>query len=181
MGNNSPCDVVGMGTVQIKMFDGVVRTLTEVRHVPSMSRNLISLSTLDTKGYKYYIVDGVSKVTKGSLVVMKGDLKSTNLYVLRDSSFSANAVVAPDSETTKIWHMRFGHMSALGIVELSKRGLLNGCHSDTLDFYEHCVFGKHRRAKFSPAIHNTENILDYIHADLWGLLVKFLMVVLITC
>jgi 5'-3' exoribonuclease 2 len=65
MGDNSPCTVVGMGTVQIKMFDGVVRTLTEVRHVPSMSRNLISLSTLDTKGYKYYAGDGVMKVTKG--------------------------------------------------------------------------------------------------------------------
>jgi hypothetical protein len=22
--------------------------------------------------------------------------------------------------------------------------------------------------KFSPAIHNTENILDYVHANLWG-------------
>jgi hypothetical protein len=28
MGDNSPCTIVGMGTVQIKMFDGVVRTLT---------------------------------------------------------------------------------------------------------------------------------------------------------
>jgi len=59
-----------------------VRTLKEVQHVPSMSRNLISLSTLDTKGYKYSAGDGVIKVTKGSLVVMKGDLKSANLYVL---------------------------------------------------------------------------------------------------
>jgi hypothetical protein len=30
MGDNSPCEVVGIGTVQIKMFDGVVRTLIEV-------------------------------------------------------------------------------------------------------------------------------------------------------
>jgi hypothetical protein len=30
MGDNSPCEVVGMGTVQIKMFDGVVHTLIEV-------------------------------------------------------------------------------------------------------------------------------------------------------
>jgi hypothetical protein len=30
MGNNSPCAVVGMGTGQIKMFDGVVHTLIEV-------------------------------------------------------------------------------------------------------------------------------------------------------
>ena len=102
MGNNSPCTVVGMGTVQIKMFDGIVRTLTEVRHVPSMSKNLISLSTLDKKGYQYTAGNGVMKVTKGCLVVIKGDLKGENLYVLRGSSGSANAVVASDSETTKI-------------------------------------------------------------------------------
>jgi hypothetical protein len=168
MGDNSPCEVVGMGTVQIKMFDGNVRTLTEVRHVPSMSRSLISLSTLDTKGYKYYAGDNVLKVTKGSLVVMKGGLKSATLYVLRGSLFSANVVVAPDFETNQIWHMGLGHMSALDMEELSKRGLLDGCHSDNLDFCEHCVFGEHTTVKFSPAIHNTKNILDYVHVDVWG-------------
>jgi hypothetical protein len=61
-----------MGTVEIKMFDGIVCTLREVQHVPTMFRNLISLGTLDVKGYKYYVGDSVMKVTKGSLVVMKG-------------------------------------------------------------------------------------------------------------
>jgi hypothetical protein len=110
-----------------------------------MSRNLISLSILDRKGYKYYAGDGVLKVTKGSLMIMKYDLNRANLYVLRGSSFSANVVVVPDSETIKIWHMRLGHMSALGVAELSKRGHLDGCYSDTLDLCEHYVFGKHKR------------------------------------
>jgi hypothetical protein len=82
MSDNSPCEVVGMGTMQIKIFNGVVRTLTKVCHVSSMSRNLISLIILDIKGYTYYVGDGALKVIKGSLVVMKGDLKSINLYVL---------------------------------------------------------------------------------------------------
>jgi hypothetical protein len=30
MGDNSPCEVVGTGTMQIKMIDGVVHTLIEV-------------------------------------------------------------------------------------------------------------------------------------------------------
>jgi hypothetical protein len=66
--------------------------------------------------------------------------------------------------------MRLGHMSALDMAELRKRGFLDGCHLDTrdCDFCEHCVFGKHKRVKVSPAIHNTENILDYVYADLWG-------------
>lgn len=41
-----------MGTVRIKMYDGVVRTL-EVRHVPELRKNLISLSLLDSHGYRY--------------------------------------------------------------------------------------------------------------------------------
>ena len=53
LGNNIPCKIVGIGTVRIKMFDGVVRTRGEVRRVSDLKRNLISLNILDTKGYKY--------------------------------------------------------------------------------------------------------------------------------
>ena len=33
MRNNTLCKITGIGTVRIKMFDGVVRTLSDVRHV----------------------------------------------------------------------------------------------------------------------------------------------------
>ena len=107
MGDNTVHEVVGMGIVQIRMYDGMLCTLTDVWHIPTLSRNLISLSTLDLKGYKYFTRGGVLKVTKGSLVVIKGDLKAANLYVLRGSTFTTNDVVALDqSDSTKIWHMR---------------------------------------------------------------------------
>ena len=65
------------------MFDGIIRTLTDVQYIPEMRRNLIYISALDAKGYKYSGGDSVLKVTKGSLIVMKGDLSSTNgLYYL---------------------------------------------------------------------------------------------------
>ena len=38
MGNNITCKVVGIGTVRIKMYDGVVRTLSDVRHVPDLKK-----------------------------------------------------------------------------------------------------------------------------------------------
>jgi hypothetical protein len=63
----------------------------------------------------------VLKVTKGSLVVMKGNLKSAELYVFWGSLFFANAVVASNSKTTEIWHMCLEHISALGMAELSKK------------------------------------------------------------
>ena len=72
MGDDSPCQIIGIGSIQIKMHDGIVRTLTDVRHIPNMRKNLISLSTLDGKGYKYSGGDGVLKVSKGSLIFVDG-------------------------------------------------------------------------------------------------------------
>ena len=41
MGDDHPCIMEGVGTIQIKMFDGMVRELKEVRYVPQLKRNLI--------------------------------------------------------------------------------------------------------------------------------------------
>ena len=54
MGNNASCKLLGIGIVHIKMFDGVVCPLGDVKHVLDLKRNLISLSTIDAKGYKYW-------------------------------------------------------------------------------------------------------------------------------
>ncbi|CAD6249656.1 unnamed protein product [Miscanthus lutarioriparius] len=51
MGDNNPCEIVGIGSVQIKMHDGMIRTLKDMRHIPGMARNLISLRTLDIEGH----------------------------------------------------------------------------------------------------------------------------------
>ena len=59
------------------MFDGIVRELKEVRYVPQLKRNLISVSTLETLGLIVSIRDGVLKMTKDSMVVIIDCLKIT--------------------------------------------------------------------------------------------------------
>jgi hypothetical protein len=44
MGDDSSHQIIGIGSIQIKMHDDIIRTLTDVRHIPDMSKNLISLS-----------------------------------------------------------------------------------------------------------------------------------------
>ena len=44
MGNNVTCKTVGIGSMRIKMYDGIVRTLTDVRHVLELRKKLISNS-----------------------------------------------------------------------------------------------------------------------------------------
>jgi len=72
MSDDHPCNVEGIGTVRIKMFDEIVRELKKVRYVPQLKRNLISVGALKTLGLVVSIRDGVLKMTKSSIVVMKG-------------------------------------------------------------------------------------------------------------
>ena len=82
MGNNASCKIVGVETIKIRMFDGIVRTLGDVRHVPDLKKNLISLNTLDSRGYRYIGECGFLKISKESLVVMKGQKQTSNLYIV---------------------------------------------------------------------------------------------------
>ena len=53
----------------MRMFDGMVRTLTYVRYVTGLKKNLISLGTLDKIGCRITSEGGVMKIARGSLVV----------------------------------------------------------------------------------------------------------------
>ena len=145
IGNNVACDVVGRGTIRIKMHDGIVRTLTNVRHVPDLKKNLISLGILEALGCKYTAEGGVMKVSRSALIVMKA-CRSGSLYILQGTTVTGSVAVSSsslsDSDITKLWHMRLGHMSEKGLSILSKRGLLCGQSTGPLDFCEHCIFGK---------------------------------------
>ena len=114
MGNNISCKVVGIGSIRIKMHDGVVRTLTNVRHILDLKKNLISLGTLDSQGCKYCTEGGVLRVCKGSLIVIKGKLVN-GLYLLQGSTIVGVAVVSSsldhDLDTTRLWHMHLRHTS----------------------------------------------------------------------
>ena len=81
MGNNSLCKVVGLGAIRLKMFDGVIRELSEVRHVPELKRNLISLGILDQMGCIIKMESGVMKIIKWPIMIMKR-AKNNGLYVL---------------------------------------------------------------------------------------------------
>ena len=152
------------------MHDGIIRTLTGVRHIPDLTKNLISLGSLEDVGCQFQSEGGVFKVSKGALTLMKAKKVGT-LYFLEGTSITGTAAIASstsDSDNTKLWHMRLGHMSERGMTILSKEGLLCGKNTSKLYFCEDCVFGKQKRLSFSTAVHNTKGTVDYIHSDLWG-------------
>ncbi|KAK2970423.1 hypothetical protein RJ640_016277 [Escallonia rubra] len=92
------------------MHDAIVRTLTDVRHIPELRSNLISLGAV-------------------------AETSASDIHF----------------DTSKLWHMRLGHMSERDMYVPIKQGLLGSKKTRKLDFYEHCAFGKQCRVKFSQA------------------------------
>ncbi|KAH9650291.1 hypothetical protein KPL70_026321 [Citrus sinensis] len=124
MGNNAVCKIVGIGNVNLKLHDGTIRELREVRYVPELKRNLISLGMLDKMGLSIKLESGELIISNGDGVVMKG-YKRNGVYVLNGEAITGVSGVSISSsrDNTLLWHLRLGHMSLRGLRELQKQGV----------------------------------------------------------
>jgi len=105
--NNIECKVAGIGTVQIKTHDRVVRTLPKVCYIPDMTCNLISLGAFEANDCRYSVDIGVLKVMRGAIVLIKG-LRQGSLYLLQGTTVTGLAAVcttSTDVDTTRLWHI----------------------------------------------------------------------------
>ncbi|KAK3000208.1 hypothetical protein RJ639_022739 [Escallonia herrerae] len=98
------------------------------RKEPFFERDNISMEEIEAMINSQELRKKGSTITGGATIALSSDI---------------------DFETTKLWHMRLGHMSEKGMDMLSKQGLLGSKRNMNAGFCEHCVFGKQYRMKFS--------------------------------
>jgi len=79
-------------------------------------------------------------------VVMKG-LRQGSLYILQGTTVTRVAAVGTasvDTNDTRLWHMRLGHISEKGMTILTKKSCLGSAGTGKLDFCDHCILGNRR-------------------------------------
>ncbi|KAG6387214.1 hypothetical protein SASPL_152400 [Salvia splendens] len=96
--------------------------------MPQLTKNLISLGALESKGLVVMMRDGILKTTSGALVMLKG-MRNNNLYYYQGSTVVGTVATATssnnkDAEVTKLWHLRLGHAGERSLQILAKQGLL---------------------------------------------------------
>ena len=91
LGNEQTCEILGVGDVQLKFQNGTSFMLKNVRHVPAITKSLISTRVLDDASYVTVFGNNTWKIFKGSLTVAHG-VKSGNLYMLHVSSMKDNVI-----------------------------------------------------------------------------------------
>ena len=150
MGNNNLCVIAGIGSIVVKMFDGVVRTLTDVTYISGLKNNLISIGTLSRQGYSYKSDNGTLKVYKGAMVVIKS-VERDGLFVMQgNTDIGVVAVVASvEINSTILRHIRLGHISEQSLHVLSKQGLLRKDNVSKVELFEICILAKQDRTSFN--------------------------------
>ena len=168
MGNNHEVEVIGIGTVCLESNNGSKLVLNNVKHAPDVRLNLISVGYLDDEGYVNTLGVGQWKLTRGLMVVARGD-KLSNLYVFQGSMSRDSVNLVENDTSSELWHRRLSHMSEKGIDSLAKKNLLSGVKQAKLKKCVHCLAGKQKRVSFQSHPPSRKlDLLELVHSDLCG-------------
>lgn len=142
--------------------------MKNVRHVPKIKGNLISLGMLDDVGYLVNVNEGFLIIIRESRIVLEAP-KCNGLYIVQNVHPLYHALLARcrKDEGLELWHRRLYHISANSLKELLKQGVVKSRGTKRLKFCEHCVYNKAKRLKFTKEEYSTKSILGCVHANLW--------------
>ncbi|MCO5579570.1 hypothetical protein L7F22_033427 [Adiantum nelumboides] len=168
LGDSHQLVILGIGDVNICMANGTQFMLKDVRHVPKLSKSLVSTGQLDDLGYTKVFKNGSWLIRKANLVILKGQ-KSGTLYPLYVSLVKENGIyVAETMPSTELWHSRLGHISQKGMKTLQRFGYLPVLNYSDFSLCEHCIYGKQTRLQSAPLNQKLGEPLDLVHSDLCG-------------
>ena len=166
MGNSSHSKIVGIGDVCLETNMEYKLTLKDVRHVPDLCLNLMSGFALDKQGYENHFGKGKWKLTKGSLVVSKGEACCT-LYKTQGKVCN-NELHVIEGTSLELWHKRLGHMSKKGLQVLARKSLIPLAKNESLSSCNHCLVGKQHKVSFSNRSKKKLEKLEFIYFDVCG-------------
>nr|CAN69408.1 hypothetical protein VITISV_014748 [Vitis vinifera] len=177
MENRLKVEVVVVGTYRSLLETGHWMDLLNTFYIPSISRNLVSLSKLDATGYFVLFSSGQLSLMLNSVTVGFGIL-CDGLYKISLNHEFAQALITLHSNvgskrglinenSSILWHRRLGHISRERIERLVKKGILQNL--DFTDFHVcvDCIKGKQTKHTKKGAI-RTNELLEIIHTDICG-------------
>nr|GEY71281.1 zinc finger, CCHC-type [Tanacetum cinerariifolium] len=96
------CKIRGIGKVRIQLKDGSSFVLNNVRYIPELKRNLISLGTLEKKGYTKKLQSGKVEVINGSRVILSGIRRDNCVYFLDGHALAGELNVSVEEKDSLV-------------------------------------------------------------------------------
>jgi hypothetical protein len=170
LGDDYQYPIKGVGESNYKLNSGTPMKMKDVLYVPSLTKNLLSISSLEKKGFIVAFIDGKvlmwakGKTMKEAIVIGK---EEGGLYKLKGHSevVMTHAIENP----CELWHKRLAHINyralpyvckavtSLPELKVDHEGVCNGCAQ-----------GKNIKNPFSKRDSKAEGVLELIHSDVCG-------------
>ena len=160
MANNLRANVVGKGTVELKLTSGKTLTLIDVLHVPDMCKNLVSGDLLNKRGFKLVYESDKFVLSKNGQFIGKGYSCNGMIKINVINDISSAYMV----ESISLWHSRLGHVNYRSIKNMTNLGLISDCKFDNLSKCEICAQSKITRKSFKYVERKSE-MIGLIHSD----------------
>ena len=163
-----------VGTLQLPLHSGFALCLLNVLYVPSIQRNLISVSKLDRDGYSCTFRNNRYVISCDGDTVCYAPLHD-ELYLLSQSYISVMNVSdinhkrkRGNETSSKLWHSRLGHISKGRIEHLIREEILPQLDFSDLDQCVDCIKGKFAKQIQKDGAKHSSGLLELIHTDICG-------------
>jgi hypothetical protein len=166
--------VEGIGKVEciVKTQTGETYHLqiSDVLYIPTLRKNLISVSTAHRKGHGIQFVKEphINILNEGETIIPL--IESDGLYLLHTYSLDEVHTVTTNSVSLETWHKRFGHANIKLLKSLpnSVEGMTISNSKHIPDECESCLTSKMTKTPFHNSIHKTTRVLELVHTDVAG-------------
>jgi hypothetical protein len=110
LGDDSQYPIKGMGESTYKLDLGTLMRMKDVLYVPGLTKNLLSISSLDNKSFRFAFIDGeVLMWTKGKTIeyaIVIGTEEGDKLKGHSDAALT-HSIEIP----CELWHRRLAHIN----------------------------------------------------------------------
>jgi transposase InsO family protein len=170
LGDDYQYPIKGVGESNYKLDSGTPMNMKDVLYVPGLTKNLLSISSLEKKGFRVAFIDGEvlmwakGKTMEEAIVIGK---EEGGLYKLKGHS---EATMTYSIENPcELWHRRLSHINykALPYVIMAVTGLPK-LKVDHEGVCKRCAQGKNIKNPFPKRDSKTEGVLELIHSDVCG-------------
>jgi hypothetical protein len=159
-----------MGESTYKIDSGTPMRMKDVLYVPSLTKNLLSISSLDKKGFRVAFIDGeVLMLSKGKTIedAIVIRIEEGGLYKLK--GHSDVALIHSTESPCELWHKRLVDINYKALTYVSK--IVTGLSELKVDHegvWKGCAQGKNIKNPFPKSDGKAEGILELVHSDVCG-------------
>lgn len=174
-GDNSKHPIKGVGSINVTNTDGEAREITDVLHVPGITKNLISVGQIVERGLQCrfnkhgcFIEDPNDHMK----ILATGERKGRMFRLTTQHSHEANAARTKPN-VNELWHQRLGHTNYNFIQQMANQNMVEGLppgikFSEKDHVCDACVRGKLSRSSFPTSQNRSSAPLEIVHSDVWG-------------